>query len=248
MLGNGARLNMTNNIDRDNEDWLLGLAGEPRPDADTYTNTQAAAVRIALARRAAELDEEAPEASDAGYHRLLFRLKREGHIGPEAENRLANKQAAANDSPSSHVRTGTYDLPPAMRSANSGAPTTRHDTSSIQSKKTWWNPALGMAAVFLLGAIVVFHSYQINEESEEVLYKGSSGQSIVRVKDPEATTAAIANTLKSQHIEFQLFDLPRGTKQLIAPISAETLGILSEYKIQVKPDEPRIDILFERKK
>lgn len=239
---------MTNEIDRDNDDWLLALSGEPRPDADKFTNAQAEAVRNALARRAAELDEEVPEASDAGYHRLLFRLKREGHIGPEAENRLVNKQAAANDFLSSHVRSGTYDLPPAMRSANSGTPTTRHDTSSIQAKKTWWSPALGMAAVFLLGAIVVFHSYQINEESEELLYKGSIGQTVVRVADPEATATGISSALKGQQIEFQLIDLPRRSKQLVIPSSAEAIKVLEEFKIQVSPDMKPIDILIEIKR
>lgn len=195
---------MTNEIDRDNGDWLLALSGEPRPDADKFTNAQAEAVRNALARRAAALDQVVPEASEAGYHRLIFRLKREGLLKPRV------KQAS--------------------------------------NQASFFYRPLAMAAVFFLGAIVVFHSYQVNQESEEVLYKGSSGQSIVPVDDPEAITAAIANTLKSQHIEFQLIDLPRGTKQLIAPISAETLRILNEYKIRVNPDEPRIDILFERKR
>ena len=92
VLGNGCGLNMTNEIDRDNEDWLQAIAGDPRPGADKFTNAQAEAVRNALVRRSAELDKEVPEASDAAYHRLLFRLKREGLLKPRAKQ--ASNQAS----------------------------------------------------------------------------------------------------------------------------------------------------------
>lgn len=195
---------MTHEIDRDNEDWLLGLSGEPRPDADKYTNAQAAAVRNALSRRATALDQVVPEASEAGYHRLLFRLKREGLLKPRV------KQAG--------------------------------------NQASFFSKPLAIAAVFFLGAIVVFHSYQINEESEEVLYKGSSGQTVVRVADPEATATGIASALKSQQIEFQLIDLPRRSKQLVIPSSAEAIKVLEEFKIRVSPEMKPIDILIEIKR
>ncbi len=195
---------MTNEIDRDNEDWLQAIAGEPRLDADKFTNAHAAAIRKALLNRAQAQNEEAPDASDAGYHRLLFRLKREGLLKPLT-----------------------------------------HQASNTTS---FFARPLAIAAVFFLGAIVVFHSYQINEESKEILYKGESGQFITRVEDPEKVAVAIANSLKTNGIAYQLIELPRGTKQLIIPSSAEAIKILIDHKIKVRSDTRSIDILIERKK
>ena len=195
---------MTNEVDRDNEDWLRAIAGEPRPDADKSTNAHAAAVRKALLNRVKAQQEKVPDTSDAGYHRLLFRLKREGLLKPQAQ------------------QASTY--------------------------ASFFSKPLAIAAVFFLGAIVVFHSYQINNESEDALYKGTSDQSLVRVEDPEKVAMAIANSLKSNRIEFQLIDLPRGSKQFIIPSSPEAITILRDHKIKVQSDTQSIDILIERRK
>lgn len=242
MLGNGSGLNMTNEIDRDNDDWLLALSGEPRSNADKFTNAQAEAVRNALARRSAELDKEAPEASDAGYHRLLFRLKREGYIGPEAANKLANKLAAANDSPSTHVRTGTYDLPPAMRSANSGAPTMRHDTSTIQAKRTWWNPALGMAAVFVIGAALVFYM-QVSRHKEEDPFAVRGGTATVLiVPDQNEKVIYLVDALNPLGGEVKIIREADGSVSLIVTANDKVLERLAEDRIQPDVKEGLIKI------
>lgn len=195
---------MTNEIDRDNEDWLQAIAGEPRPDADKFTNAHAAAIRKALLNRAKAQNEEAPSASDAGYHRLIFRLKREGLLKPR--------------------------------------------TRQASNSASFFARPLAIAAVFFLGAIVVFHSYQLNEESEEILYKGESGQFVIRVEDPAKVAAAIANSLKNNGIDYQLIELPRGSKELMMPSSAEAIKILADHKIKVQPETQSIDVLIERRR
>lgn len=231
MLGNGSGLNMTNEIDRDNDDWLSALSGEPRLGADKYVNAQAEAIRNALARRAAELDEEAPKASDAGYHRLLFRLKREGYIGPEAEKKLANKLAAANDSPSSHVRTGTYDLPPAMRSANSGTPAARHDTSTIQDKKTWWNPALGMAAVFVIGAALVFYMQVSGHKEEDPFAVRGGAATVLIVPDQNEKVIQLVETLNPLGGNVRITQEADGSISLLVKANDKVLARLAEERI-----------------
>ncbi len=195
---------MTNEIDRDNEDWLLGLSGEPRREADSFTNAQSEAIRAALKRRSGIVDKDVPEASDAGLHRLLFRLKREGFL----EKRKAQ---ASND-------------------------------HSFLSKP------LAIAAVFFLGAIVVFHTYQLNEESQEIAFKGTGSQVVVRVSDPDSVVDSIVKSLDSKKIEFELNSLPRGTKQLVIKASPEAVKILNDHKISIKPDGQTIDVLIEVKK
>lgn len=195
MLGNGDGLKMTNQIDRDNEDWLLALSGEPRQGADSFTNTQAEAVRAALMRRADVVDKESPEPSEAGYHRLLFRLKREGYIGPGAEKSSRLKQPA-NDEFTGFAATGTYDLPPAMRSAKSGIPADSHGGAGTTSiKRSWWNPALGMAAVFVIGAALIFYMEMGHRKDEDPFAVRGGEATVLIVSDQNEKVTQLVDNL-----------------------------------------------------
>ena len=188
MLGNGVGLNMTNEIDRDNEDWLLALSGEPRQGGDSFTNAQAEAIRGALKRRAAAIEKESPNPSESGYHRLLFRLKKEGHIGPDADKKRF-KDWAANDEPAFGSATGTgdatpfgsfsqYDLPPGLRSARG---TGAQDPSATGVRRSgWYSPAIGMAAVFVLGAAFIFYM-EMGGKKEEDPFALRGGEAVVLI-------------------------------------------------------------------
>jgi hypothetical protein len=71
---------MTQLPDKEDEQWLNALAGQPDPAADGVVNQQAEALRRVLQARRAKLDELVPQADDIQYQKLLFRLKREGLI------------------------------------------------------------------------------------------------------------------------------------------------------------------------
>ncbi len=64
--------------DKEEEQWLNALAGRSDPAADSVVNQQAEALRRVLQTRRAKLEESVPQADDAQYQQLLFRLKREG--------------------------------------------------------------------------------------------------------------------------------------------------------------------------
>ncbi len=71
---------MTQLPDKEDEQWLNALAGRPDPAADSVVNQQAAALRRAMQAHRAKLEESVPQADDALYQQLLFRLRREGLI------------------------------------------------------------------------------------------------------------------------------------------------------------------------
>ncbi len=71
---------MTQLPDKEDEQWLNALAGRPDPAADSVVNQQAEALRRVLQAQRAKLEELVPQADDAQYQQLLFRLKREGLI------------------------------------------------------------------------------------------------------------------------------------------------------------------------
>lgn len=235
MLGNGVGPNMMNEIDRDNEDWLLGLAGEPRPDADKYTNAQAAAVRDALSRRAAALDKVVPEASEAGYHRLLFRLKREGYIGPNADKkRLSN--LPANDDFSDYANTGTYgayDLPPATRSARQRVPEDHQGSSKpVLPKKAWLNPALGMAAVFVLGAALVFYMQVSGHREEDPFAVRGGAATVLIVSDQNEKVIYLVDTLNPLGGNVRITHEADGSVSLLVKANDKILERLAEDRIQ----------------
>lgn len=241
---------MTTEIDRDDEDWLQALAGEPRQGADSFTNSQATAVRNALSRRAKVLEKDVAEPSEAGYHRLLFRLKREGYIGPDADKKhLSN--LPANDEFSDYANTGTYgtyDLPPAMRSARQRSPEDHQGKSTqVLPKKTWWNPALGMAAVFVLGAALIFYM-QVGGHKEEDPFAMRSGKAVVLiVQDQNEKVMQLVDTLNPLGGNVKISREADGSVSLLIKATDEVLLELAGQQIQPEVKDGYIKISVERK-
>jgi hypothetical protein len=69
---------MATTPNKEDEQWLSALAGKSDPAADPAINQQAAALRRALQAQRSRLDKLVPDADDAQYQQLLFRLRREG--------------------------------------------------------------------------------------------------------------------------------------------------------------------------
>ena len=69
---------MATTPDKEDEQWLSALAGKPDPAADPAINQQAEALRRSLQAQRSRLEKAVPEADDAQYQQLLFRLRREG--------------------------------------------------------------------------------------------------------------------------------------------------------------------------
>lgn len=231
---------MTNEIDRDNEDWLLALSGEPRQDAESFTNSQAEAIRGALKRRAEAIDKESPEPSESGYHRLLFRLKREGHIGPDADKKRL-REWAANDDSTFGSATGTgdatpfgsfsqYDLPPGLRSAsgagNQGASKTGART------RNWYSPAIGMAAVFLLGAALIFYM-EIGSKKEDDPFALRGGEAVVLiVPNQTERVTELVDALNPLGGHVKIIREADGSVSLIVTANDKILERLAEERIQ----------------
>ena len=69
---------MTQLPDKEDEMWLNALAGRPDPAAEGVVNQQAESLRRVLLAQRTRLEASVPQADDALYQQLLFRLKREG--------------------------------------------------------------------------------------------------------------------------------------------------------------------------
>src|ERR1035437_1561369 len=69
---------MTQAPNKEDEQWLNALAGQPDQHADLQVNRQAEALRRALQARSGMFDAKVPTADAAQYQKLMFRLPREG--------------------------------------------------------------------------------------------------------------------------------------------------------------------------
>lgn len=252
VLGNGFGLNMTNDIDQDNEDWLLALSGEPRQGADSFTNSQAEAIRAALKRRAEAIDQETPEQSESGYHRLLFRLKKEGHIGPDADKKRL-RDWAANDDSTTDMATGTFDvysLPPGMRSSKSGGHT-RYDGDSIgvAKVKSWFSPALGMAAVFVIGAALIFYMQVSGRGEEDPFAVRGGAATVLIVADQNEKVMQLVDSLNPIGGDVKISKEADGSVLLIIKANEKVLERLAEDRIQpeVKAGYLTISIVTKQK-
>jgi len=231
---------MTNDIDRDNEDWLQALSGKPRQGADSFTNSQAEAIRAALKRRASAIEQVSPEPSESGYHRLLFRLKREGRIGPDADKKRLDEWAA-NDDSTFGAATGTsdaspfgsftqYDLPPGLRSASSAG--SQGASTSGARARSWYSPALGMAAVFVLGAVLVFYM-QIGGKKEEDPFALRGGEAIVLiVADQNEKVMQLVDALNPLGGEVKITRETDGSVTLIIKANEKVTERLMQDRIQ----------------
>lgn len=72
---------MTTEQNKDDAQWLDALAGQAAPGTDPVTHQQADALRRALQAQSTRKDRFVPEADDAQYQQLLFRLRQEGLTG-----------------------------------------------------------------------------------------------------------------------------------------------------------------------
>ena len=231
---------MTIEIDHDNEDWLLALSGKPRQGADSFTNTHAEAIRGALNRRAEAISQESPEPSESGYHRLLFRLKREGHIGPDADKKRAMNWAA-NDEPTLGSATGTgdanpfgdfsqYDLPPGMRSA--GAASGQQVSIDELRARKWFSPSLGMAAVFVLGAALIFYMDTGHKQEEDVFAVRGGEATVLVVPDQNAKVTYLVDTLNPLGGHVKIIREADGSVSLIVTANDKVVERLAEDRIQ----------------
>lgn len=72
---------MTSSTEKEDEQWLNALAGQPDPDANRKVNLQASSLRRALIAQKKLIDAEVPIADAIQYERLLFRMRKEGLTG-----------------------------------------------------------------------------------------------------------------------------------------------------------------------
>lgn len=231
---------MMDKFHRDNEDWLSALSGVPRQDAEPFTNSQAEAIRTALKRRASAVEQESPEPSESGYHRLLFRLKKEGHIGPDAEKKRL-KDRAANDSPTYESATGTsdaspfgnfsqYDLPPALRSARGAG---SHDASPSGARtRSWYSPALGMAAVFVLGAALIFYMELGRNKDEDPFAVRGGATTVLIVGDQNEKVMQLVDSLNPLGGEVKITREADGSVLLLIKATDKVLARLLDDRIQ----------------
>lgn len=232
---------MTNDVDRDNDDWLQGLAGEPRPEADKFTNAQAEALRNAFVRRGKEVENNLPDTSEAAFHRLLFRLKKEGYIGPEADKKRVARERAANDAEAAHSKTGTFDG--VMFRRGIGRPS--EIITPAKTVRSWINPALGLAAVFVIGAALIFYM-EVGRNKEEDPFALRGGEAVVLiVADQNEKVMQLVDALNPLGGEVKITREADGSVTLIVKATEPVVERLMKDRIQpeVKSGYIRISVV-----
>ena len=195
---------MTTENNREDAQWLDSLAGRPDPTADPIANAQASALRIALQKRKAKLDEMVPQIDDSQYQQLLFRLRQEG---------LTGKQNSWIDV----IQWGRAKGQLAARVMAS------HNTIA-------W--AIGATAVLVIGVTLQMNLLQQGQDASRMHDAFRSGGTVLIVSNPKARAEELQAGLKSAGIETTVITGPDGQFQLRFRSSASALEYLNNQRIE----------------
>jgi hypothetical protein len=200
---------MTEPNHQEDEQWLAALAGNPDPGADPRINQQATALRKALKERNTALNAAVPEADDALYQQILFKLRRE-RIGESAEPESGRKAIAFS------------------RGAGAGSLTSEKTPPRKSFRPAYW----GLAASLVLGTVLVLQSGLLDLSDSEFAVRGDRHATMLIVEDPQTRSKELLNGLKAAGAEPRVEQLPSGRVKIIVKSSPAVTDYLMLERIK----------------
>lgn len=211
---------MTTEQEKDDAQWLDALAGQAAPGTDPVTHQQADALRRALQAQSTRKDRFVPEADDAHYQQLLFRLRQEGLSGPRSawekiEEKGRDQERVAFSRKDEKVSFSRKQEKAAAR--------------TMTSNRSWvWGIA---ATVLVVGVAWVQLSPQGSGEADMRQILRGQGTVLI-VTDPAARAAELVAGLKAVGVEPAQVAAADGPVQLKFAASAAALDYLNTQRIE----------------
>ena len=199
---------MTEPNHQEDEQWLAALAGNPDPGADPRINQQAASLRKALQERNKALNAAEPEADDALYQQILFKLRRE-RIGESAEPETGRKAIAFSRG------AGAVSSPP----------------GKAPPRKSFSLAYWGLAASLVLGTVLVLQSGLLDRSDSEFAVRGDRHATVLIVEEPKSRAKELIDGLKAAGAEPHVEQLPSGRVKIVIKSSTKALDYLTTQRI-----------------
>jgi len=205
---------MSEDISKEDRDWLNSLAGEPPKDADPVISAEALAVRKALARRRDEIEADAARAS--GVEELRTRLQREGLMGSSDKAKHGNGLVA-------RIK-GFFGL--------------GFGSGSVNRFPVW-----GFAATLAL-AILLTMQMPRQEPDEATVVRGDAHAVTLIVENPEARANEIVAGINEINPDaVQMTRLGNGSIQLLIRDSQAVQDYLLAQRLEAVAVEGNVKIL-----
>ena len=187
--------------DKDDQQWLEALAGQPDAAADPATTTQAQALRAAMVARRAAIEHTAQHADPAEFGRLQARLQGEGLLHDSAAKQQPGGWLQAMRDVWRPIVGGSVTLP------------------------RW-----GVAFTVVLGvALALQVALPGRQEDADVLRGGTA--TVLVVADPEARLAELTLGLNQVKAMYAIDRLDNGVIQIRLKADAQALTFLQSQRI-----------------
>lgn len=213
---------MTEPNHQEDEQWLAALAGNHDPGADPRINQQAAALRKALKERNTALNAAVPEADDALYQQILFKLRRE-RIEESAEPETGRKAIAFSRG------AGAGSLPP----------------EKAPPRKSFRPAYWGLAASLVLGTVLVLQSGLLDRSDSEFAVRGDRHATVLIVEEPKSRAKELIEGLKAAGAEPRVEQLPSGRIKIIVMTSPAVNDYLILERIMPATKDKQIVLILD---
>lgn len=209
---------MKEEISKEDQDWLDALSGNNVEGIDPLVASQAAAVRVGLQARRAAIEADATVQDSAGLDKLRERLRRDGLL--KAEN--------------GQQKNGSW-----LGRLLGGLGITTGGALSI--------PALGMAAVLVLGVVVVLQ-VALPGRDDDMVYRGDPNVTRQIVENPDQRAEEFAVQLKLIAATFEVNRLSYGRVEVKVKDTQAVRALLESERLEPKQVDGYFKIEFVPKK
>lgn len=213
---------MTEEISKEDQDWLDALSGKSPEGIDPFVSAQAAAVREALIARREAIETDAKSMGNGNLDEIRTRLQREGLMG-------SAEPCQRKDGLWQRVKEilGVGSVGGGMKAA----------------------PIWGVAATLVLAVLVTFQVYE-HRPDEASIYRGDPNITTLIVENPEIRANEIVAGIKAlSSDDVEVVRLKDGRIQLKIKDSLSVQEYLLSQRIEAMAVEGiiRIDVVLKKK-
>ena len=230
---------MTQAPDKEDEQWLSALAGQPDPGADPKLNLQAEALRRVLMAKKELLETQVPVADAARYQQLLFRLRRENLPDSPEHGLVSQEDSLACASPWRGRKRLQSEDDYEDRQVKFPA-----DGESLKTlKPIWRNPTLwGLAATVVLVVGVVFQAGFLHQDQDDAHTLRGGQSTVLIVAEPEVRLAELVAGLRTAGEEPTVKREADGRIVLTVKGTEKVLEYLATQRIEPTLDHGKLTI------
>ena len=228
---------MESSPDKQDEQWLSAIAGQPDPDADALLRQQAASLRRVLLLRKAEAEGKISIPDERGYQRILHQLQQKPSVVHNAPHR-----------PSSLLVSLLRWL-----GFSEGNSVPSVVTKNAESSSYFFQPrVLALAASVVLAVVVVVQGGLLTDPSqdESTVIRGSELDIVQVVDDPNFRLEELRKDLDDLGVKLRVADEgaeAQNTKIMIEiPNTPQVITYLQDQGFTPDPNRKTFTIVLKK--